>query len=89
MRRRPRLINSLEHSIFQRTLRLLENSFHQAVIADEPFVKLRDSLNSLENSIEFPFFDWAPIEIAFESVLSKERTISNAAYRTARDILGL
>jgi hypothetical protein len=89
MSRRYRPTLYLEHGILQRAMRILEESFHQAVAADEPFLTLRKSLKVLEDGNEFPFFDWAPIEIAFEHVLSKERTIQGAAYKVAMEITGL
>jgi hypothetical protein len=89
MRRRTQSLNPLQHGLFQRTMGLLETSFQAAAEADEPFVALRDSLQALKGINELPFFEWTPIEIAFESALKKERTIPSAAYRATRQLLGL
>ena len=89
MRRRTRILHPIEAKIFQKTMRLLENSFQVAVEADDPFVELQDLLQAQDIINDCPYFEWSVIESALESVLLDRRMIQREAYSTALEITGI
>ncbi|HEY9825069.1 MAG TPA: hypothetical protein V6D19_06455 [Stenomitos sp.] len=68
--------------------RVLRHWLQEAIHADDPLALLHESLQPIEDSRDFPAFNWQRIEIALEDVLHKHRSLQTAASEIALEITG-